>query len=125
MNEFAHSITLNAGPWQAVVLPGFGMNMISLRREDKPILREPADWQVLQQSPHVYGIPLLLPANRTVGGRFEFQGQIHQLPINEATLGNNRHGDLYNAPFTLVFHTAFAEPKQFSVSVGRRAERER
>ena len=178
MNEFVHSVTLKAGSWQATVLPGFGMNMICLRCDGKAILREPSKEQTLQQDPHVYGIPLLFPANRTAGGRFSFEGKSYQLPVNEPGLGNNLHGDLYNAPFeviqqneaslaavyenhgerypfpfrmeitdmlseqgltrhlrlenigetampfTLAFHTAFREPKQFSVPIGRCAKRD-
>lgn len=102
MEPFGNIITLTAGPWQAKVLPGFGMNLISLRHNDSPILREPGDEQTLIENPHVYGIPLLLPANRTAGGRFEFEGKVYQLPINEPAFSNHIHGFLYNAPFSVI-----------------------
>ncbi len=105
MEPFENEITLTAGQWQAKVLPGFGMNLISLRRNESPILREPADEQVLMENPYVYGVPLLLPANRTAGGRFEFEGKMYQIPINEPAFSNHIHGLLYNAPFEVLQQT--------------------
>ncbi|MBP3704055.1 MAG: aldose 1-epimerase [Clostridia bacterium] len=171
---FENSVMLRAGDWEAAVLPGFGMNMVSLRCKGKPILREPADRRTLEENPHVYGIPLLFPANRTEKGEFSFNGHIYHLPLNEPQRGNHIHGLLYNAPFavlrqtensvtarfenmgkrypfpfvmeitdtltenglqrvlkltnngkgefpyTLAFHTAFAEPESFSTPIGER-----
>ena len=84
------------------MLPDFGMNMISLRRNGKPVLREPESMELLQQSPYVYGIPLLFPANRTEGGQFTFEGKTYSLPLNEPERGNHIHGLLYDAPFRVT-----------------------
>ena len=102
MSLFEDSVILRAGVWTAEVLPRFGMNMISLRANGKHVLREAADWRTLCESPFLYGIPLLFPANRTLDGRFSFKGKSYQLPLNEPALGNHLHGLMYNAPFTIV-----------------------
>lgn len=177
MNGCEHAVQLRAGAWTAQVLPQFGMNMVSLRVDDRPVLREAEDLSTLQNSPFLYGIPLLFPANRTAHGQFVFEGQTYHLPLNEPAYGNHLHGLMYNAPFeieratpnllsavyenngerypfpffmritdllteegmqrtlvlvntgkrtmpyTMAFHTSFAEPETFSVQVGVRHER--
>ena len=102
MSSFEQSVTLHAGAWTAEVLPQFGMNMVSLRVNGKPVLREAEDLPALEASPFLHGIPLLFPANRTSGGRFTFEGETYQLPINEPAFGNHLHGLMYNAPFRVV-----------------------
>ena len=177
MSRFEHSVILRAGAWTAEILPQFGMNMVSLRVDGKPVLREAEDLPALQAAPFLHGIPLLFPANRTAQGQFTFEGTTYQLPINEPAFGNHLHGLMYNAPFqvvhisenevtavyenmgerypfpfrmqitdqlteegmmrtltldntgdrimpyTLAFHTTFAEPARFSVEIGLRHER--
>ena len=165
-------IELHAGPWLAAVCPGCGMNLIDLRWNGHPILRTPKDETMLRNHRFLYGTPLLFPANRTAGGTFSFRGSSYTLPITEPQHGNNLHGLMADAPFTVVsqtanevcavqhnrgarypfafdmtitdtlsssgwerrvhllalqdmpftlaFHTTFAEPKAFSVPVGRR-----
>ena len=177
MSAFEQSVILRSGAWTAEVLPQFGMNMISLRVDGRPVLREPGDMRTLEESPFLHGIPLLFPANRTAQGRFEHEGQTYCLPINEPAFGNHLHGMMYNAPFrivsvdenqvtavcenrgerypfpfrmqvadvlhahgmtrtltltntgdtampyTMAFHTVFAEPERFSAEIGLRHER--
>ena len=105
MFDFPKALKLTCGAWTAAVLPHFGMNAVSLRCADKAVLREPQDMRVLEENPHVYGIPLLFPANRTAGGRFEFHGRTYTLPLNEPARHNHIHGLLYNAPFTVKEQT--------------------
>lgn len=167
-------IFIQKGNWQAHIAPAFGMNVISLRHQGEKILREPASFEALAASPYLHGIPLLLPANRTKGGLFCFEGREYRLPLNEPAFGNHLHGLMFDAPFTpvetaedhitaiyenegerypfpfrmtvcdsltdigfsrrviientgrgpmpytLAFHTTFAEPDTFSVPVGER-----
>ena len=105
MSGFAHSVVLRSGLWTAEVLPQFGMNMVSLRYDGQPILREAGEMQRLAESPFLYGIPLLFPANRTAGGQFTFGGTTYHLPINEPAFQNHLHGLMYDAPFAVIFAT--------------------
>lgn len=99
------AITLVCGAWQAEILPHFGMNVISLKKGDREILRKPDCFETLYENPHVYGIPLLFPANRTKGGAFEYLGGMYTLPLNEPARGNHIHGLMYDAPFEVIFRS--------------------
>lgn len=164
-------VTIKNGMWTAVVVPDFGMNLISLKYGEKEIMRCPADMAALEERPRLHGIPILIPANRTADGTFTFEGKTHSFPINEPQRNNNVHGLMSTAPFevisrteseitaryqnrgdrypypfdmtvtaklteeglehtltlhalekmpyTFAYHTTFAEPKQFSVPIGR------
>lgn len=101
-------ISLSFGDFTAVFLPEYGMNTVSLRYKGIPILREAADDAAFSAEPLLYGIPVLLPANRTKGGRFSFGDKEYTLPLNEPTLGNNLHGSLYNATFEVLSVTESA-----------------
>ena len=105
MCEFADAVKLICGDWEAAVLPGFGMNVTALCHKGDPVLREPDDPGVLRENPHVYGIPLLLPANRTAGGRFTFGDTVYTLPLNEPLRHNHIHGLMYEAPFRVMRQT--------------------
>ena len=98
-------LRLKAGEWQAEVYPPCGMNLTALSFAGRPILRTPADEPTLRENLYVYGNPLLMPANRTKDGRFPFRGKVYELPINEPTRKNNLHGQMADAPFTVLLHT--------------------
>lgn len=91
-------IFMNAGDWQAAIDPDYGANLVFLRYKGQDVLRplsEAAD------DPFLVGAPLLLPANRTAGGRFSFLEKNYALPVNEARSGAHLHGQLYHAPFSI------------------------
>lgn len=92
--------------WQAEVLPAYGMNLICLARSGSELLRTPEGKTQLRREPQVYGMPLLLPPNRTAGGAFTFQGTTYHLPINEPVYGNHIHGSLARMPFRVTEQTA-------------------
>lgn len=92
--------------WQAEVLPAYGMNLIRLARSGSELLRTPEGKTQLRREPQVYGMPLLLPPNRTAGGAFTFQGTTYHLPINEPVYGNHIHGSLARMPFRVTEQTA-------------------
>jgi len=92
-------ITIHCGDWSAVLLTEFGMNTVSLRCGDTPILREPATDSAFAKEPLLYGIPVIFPANRTHGARFTFEGVEYRLPMTEPERNNNLHGSLYNTAF--------------------------
>lgn len=101
-------VKLRNGKWSATVLPGFGMNVISLKCGRKEIMRCPVDMAALEERPRLYGIPILIPANRTADGTFTFEGKTHTnfFPINEPARNNNVHGMMSTAPFTVLAQTA-------------------
>ncbi len=108
MDDQAGLLRLAAGPWQALVAPDFGMNTVSLRFAGQPVLREPGSLAQLAREGCVYGIPLLLPPNRTADGRFCFEGVRYTLPINEPACGNHLHGLLHAQPFAVRRHSQTA-----------------
>jgi aldose 1-epimerase len=53
-----------------------------------------------------HGSPLVPWPNRIEDGRYEFDGQLHQLPLNEPTRGNAIHGLLLWQPWSPVSRAA-------------------
>lgn len=94
--------TLRHQDWSCQICPEYGANVISLRHKDFPILREPASIHALKDTPALYGTPLLLPPNRTAGGRFRFEQQEYVLPINEPLHNNHLHGFLHSTKFQVI-----------------------
>lgn len=95
-------ITLRSGDWTAQICPGVGMNAVALTWKDTAVLRGPVSLEVLRQDPCVYGTPILMPPNRTAGGRFVFDGNEYTLPVNEPAFGNHLHGQVHSQPFRLT-----------------------
>ncbi|NGM83285.1 aldose 1-epimerase [Paenibacillus sp. 7124] len=93
------AVWLKAGRYEAAVLPETGGNLIAFRDTKKGFrfLREPGEdgIEAFKQSPGVYGIPVLFPPNRYEDGKFPWNGQVYQLPVNEAATGNHLHGFLH------------------------------
>lgn len=94
--------TLYNQDWSCQICPEYGANVISLKHKGFPILREPASNHALEDSPVLYGMPLLLPPNRTAGGRFCFDQQEYFLPINEPLHNNHLHGFLHSTKFQVI-----------------------
>lgn len=98
-------LRLRCSDWQAEIYPECGMNLTALSFAGEEIFRAPADESMLRENLHLYGNPLLMPANRTKAGRFTFCGKGYELPINEPTRGNHLHGMMADAPFEVVRQT--------------------
>lgn len=94
-------IRLICGLWAAEITPELGANITSLTWKEQPVLRTP------EQSVDAYqfGMPILLPANRTRAGSFIFEGRTYHLPVNEPAAPAHLHGLVHNQPFTLEFHS--------------------
>ena len=86
------TVKLSCGKWQAEIAPQMGMNTVRLNCDGKAVLRSPDCWQTLVEGSCVYGTPILLPPNRTEGGKFTFDGRTWQLCVNEPAFGNHLHG---------------------------------
>lgn len=80
---------LSSDVWSLIVSATRGGNILSLRYKGRDILR-PAS----ESSGDIFrfGSPILLPANRTDGGRFVFENTEYNLPITHPKLGMNMHG---------------------------------
>lgn len=104
---------LQNSTWTCHISSEFGINITSLRHHHFPILREPQNQEALQSNPVLYGIPFLLPPNRTAGGTFIFDGKTYFLPINEPLYNNHLHGLLYNTPFHVLEHSNCCLTSQF------------
>ena len=96
---------IDFGKWSAVIAPECGSNVISLTFDGKAILRCPEGLEQLRSRPCLYGMPLLLPANRLADACFSFAGRTYQLPENEPTFGNHIHGLVKDAPFHIIEKT--------------------
>ncbi|WP_261381220.1 aldose 1-epimerase [Paenibacillus cremeus] len=99
------AVWLNAGPYQAALLPGIGANLIAFRDTVKQyqFLHEPAadEMEAFKANPIIHGIPVLFPPNRYEDGKFPWNGKVYQLPVNEARTGNHLHGFVHNIPWTV------------------------
>ncbi|HHW30398.1 MAG TPA: aldose 1-epimerase [Clostridiaceae bacterium] len=91
------SIKFCSGGYEAVMLPGVGANVVSLRNIDLDcdILRSPEEVNAFRGFPVVYGIPILFPPNRIEDGIFEAAGRKYVFPINEESRNNHCHGFLF------------------------------
>lgn len=90
------------GKWSAVIAPECGSNVNSLIFDGVEILRSPEGLEQLRSRPCLYGMPLLLPANRLEDGCFSFAGRAYSLPVNEPAFGNHIHGFVKDAPFCIT-----------------------
>lgn len=97
------AVWLQAGPYEAAVLPQIGANLIAFRdtRRGYAILREPgADgMEAFKANPGVHGIPVLFPPNRYDAGKFPWEGTTYQFPVNETARGNHLHGFAHTTPW--------------------------
>lgn len=93
-----NTYTIQNEIWQAEITPAHGANIDSLLFRGKPVYRR-GDWE---KEPFFQGAAMLLPANRTVGGRFSFEGRNYTLPINEPEQRAHLHGTLHRQPFRVV-----------------------
>ncbi len=96
------TITLKCGEWQAAVCPRLGGNIIELKYGGEDILRPLVNEDDLKINPYLWGAPILMPANRTKAGKFNFEGREYTLPLNEPAHGNNLHGSVLFEAFDLV-----------------------
>lgn len=87
-----HTIPLVSGRWTAEIAPDRGANPIRVQYGGEDIL---IPWTAEDENPFLIGSPLLLPANRTAGGRFSFHGTEYTLPISDSFHCANLHGSLY------------------------------
>jgi aldose 1-epimerase len=88
--------------WAAEIIPGYSMNLISLRFNDREIIRTPKNNNEFLENHIVYGNTLIMPPDRTVGGSFVFENKEYFLPINDPRGNNNLHGLMTDADFEII-----------------------
>ncbi|MGN7357019.1 aldose 1-epimerase [Paenibacillus sp. SAF-054] len=101
------AVWLKHGRYEAAVLPERGANLILFRDLENGFryLREPeADgMKDFLENPGIYGIPVLFPPNRFDGGKFAWEGQVYELPVNETDRGNHLHGFMHQLPWDVDY----------------------
>lgn len=99
------TIKLSGGGYEAEILPAFGGNCVRLCElsTGAEILRTPLCERAMEETPLLYGTPLLVPPNRIRGGTFEYKGRKYVFPLNEPEHGNHCHGELYRTPAEIAF----------------------
>jgi aldose 1-epimerase len=85
-----------------VILPGVGANLVQLAMPALGLecLRTPDDPSQVHDFWQFYGLPILFPPNRIVGGRFRLDGVEYQLPRNSRNGRHHLHGTLRLQPWT-------------------------
>lgn len=92
-------VTIQGYGWEAKIAPAYGANPVSLQYGGEDIL-VPCSEEM--KDPFLIGAPILLPANRTAGGKFSFAGQEYHLPVNDSFQCANLHGSLYHQLFRVL-----------------------
>lgn len=99
------AVWLQAGDYEAVLLPQIGANLIAFRdiARNYQILREPTvdEMDAFKASPSIHGIPVLFPPNRYEDGLMKWNGKTLQFPINETDRNNHLHGFVHTAAWTV------------------------
>lgn len=105
--ETAYELGDDAGTVRAEVWPGFGFNCLQwqVKRADGTwgdILYKSPDWET-NPVPTRSGHPILFPfPNRLKHGKFTFEGEEFQLPLNESTGQHAIHGFTPRNPWRVV-----------------------
>ncbi|MEE1239192.1 MAG: hypothetical protein UHO61_04645 [Acutalibacteraceae bacterium] len=89
--------------WRAEVAPALGGNIVSLSYKGRDIYAPLESEKQLEINPYLHGAPILLPANRTAGAKFGFDGREYTLPLNEPATGAHLHGLVHRQSFTVKY----------------------
>ncbi len=111
-------VTLRSGDWHAVIQTECGADLLALDYRERDVLIPSSQITDEKAFSFLHGSPMLFPANRTCGGRFQFGGREWKLGINEPETGAHLHGKLCVQPFEVVRTTA----KSLVVSYENRRE---
>jgi len=99
------AVWLQAGRYEAAVLPEIGANLIAFRDVESGyrFLHEPTleEMESFKARPIIHGIPVLFPPNRYEDGKFPWNGKVYEFPVNEARTGNHLHGFVHDIPWAV------------------------
>lgn len=102
MKEKNISINSCNNRWHAEISACRGANIEKLTYDGENVLNPLQNERQWEENPFVYGSPLLLPANRTAGGKFSFCGANYELAITDEVNNANLHGLLYRREFAVA-----------------------
>ena len=88
--------------WRAEVTPALGADISSLKYKGVDVYVPLETEEQLSVNPYLHGSPILMPANRTAGGKFTFHGREYSLPVNEPRTGAHLHGLVHKQEFTVI-----------------------
>ncbi len=91
---------IKCGPFKASVAPAHGANTVRFTYKNNPVFVSPKNAD--DEKNMFVGSPVMIPANRTKGGIFEFEGHRYSLPLNDPGKINNLNGGLWEARFDVV-----------------------
>ncbi|WP_413378556.1 aldose 1-epimerase [Paenibacillus taichungensis] len=115
------AIYLRFGSSEAVMLPEIGGNLVAYRDLERGLrfLHEPSpeEMESFKARPMIHGIPVLFPPNRYEDGRFAWNGQKLQFPVNEEATGNHLHGFLYNTSWVVDEYGHTEKESHVTVSI--------
>lgn len=99
------SYTLENGRYKAIIVTGYGANIIELydKELDIHVFRTPdtADFNEFSKSPQHFGNAILFPPNRISGGTFTKHDRKYNF-FNQPTVGDFSHGLLRYLPFKVT-----------------------
>ena len=100
------AVRMVAGPYEAVLIPSYGANLIRLYNYEKQVelLRAPSSEEiaVFKGRPHVFGLPLLFPPNRIEDGAYRNGERDYHFPITIPAQNNYHHGIIKSQPFAVT-----------------------
>lgn len=102
MNNDVYKINSPDNLWHAEVSACRGANITKLEYKGESVFNPLQNEKQWEENPFVQGSPLLLPANRTAGGKFTFNGKEYSLPATDKKNNVNLHGLLYCQRFSIV-----------------------
>ena len=113
-SEPAYELVDEVSGLSALLIPGFGSNLISFRDVRKGIefIKGPENMSQLRERPTGFGFPVLMPPSRIADGTFEFMGRRYQFEKNEGGK-NHIHGLVRNRPWRVAAARAGDEDGAF------------
>ena len=79
-----------------------GANIVRLKYNGEDVLVPLTNQRQTDENAYTAGSPLLLPANRTAGGKFSFRDKQYRLEINDKKSNANLHGFLHIKEFSVL-----------------------
>lgn len=100
------AVVMEAGGWEAVMIPAVGANMVKLANKAKKLnvlrMPKPDEVEFFAGRPQLFGLPLLFPPNRIEDGTFSHNGKTYRFPITIPDQNNFHHGIIKSLPFTVT-----------------------
>jgi aldose 1-epimerase len=102
MTPSGRQLEIRAGRYAATVTE-VGASLRRLEHDGRPLVRA---YDVDEHAPHFSGAVLAPWPNRVADGRYSFDGQEHQLPINEVERMTALHGLVLWEPWEVLEHNS-------------------